>query len=151
MLRQIHCRELTKLGVISREAENGREAVELCRSGETFDLIFMDSEMPFMNGLEATRVLREMKVSSKIVGVTAQSREWEIKEFMEAGLDYYLEKPLTKHKIVSILQEIYSSSLLLHKETGSSTNQSTLNRSTQLQDTDPKSQEQVEEQITTDD
>lgn len=48
--RRVHRMLLSKLGVETQEAENGREAVDLCAAGMVFDLILMDMEMPIMDG-----------------------------------------------------------------------------------------------------
>lgn len=48
--RRVHRTLLTKLGVETQEAENGREAVDLCVAGMAYDLILMDMEMPIMDG-----------------------------------------------------------------------------------------------------
>ncbi|KAJ7980491.1 two-component response regulator ARR22-like [Quillaja saponaria] len=66
----------------------------------------MDKDMPIMNGIEATKKLREMGIHSKIAGVSTRSMEREVQEFMEAGLDDYQQKPLTIAKLISILHNI---------------------------------------------
>ncbi|XP_042516160.1 two-component response regulator 24-like [Macadamia integrifolia] len=104
--RDYHKRLLTNLGVETREVSNGQDAVALCREGDFFHLILMDMEMPIMNGTQATRLLREMGCESMIVGVTAHSKEWEVRQFMDAGLDDYLEKPLTFENIFSVIRDI---------------------------------------------
>ncbi|KAK7285868.1 hypothetical protein RJT34_20651 [Clitoria ternatea] len=87
-------------------AKDGKEAVDMCRSGENFDIILMDKQMPIMNGVEATRKLREMGVKSKIVGVTILDNESEKEEFLAAGLDLYLEKPLNPTMLRDVLKEL---------------------------------------------
>ncbi|KAF5207219.1 Two-component response regulator [Thalictrum thalictroides] len=106
LVRRIHIQLLTNLGVDAWNVENGKKAVDLCHSGEVFDLILMDMEMPIMDGPEATRLLREMGVTSVIVGVSASSMEWNKQFFMDAGLNHYEEKPLSADKLVPILREI---------------------------------------------
>ncbi|OMP11351.1 CheY-like superfamily [Corchorus olitorius] len=110
--------------------ENGRNAVDLCLAGGTFKLILMDKEMPVMDGVEhfsiegsrkapiilasdtpqryrkATRELRAIGVNSLIVGVTSRGSPDEKKAFMEAGLDFCFEKPLTPEKITILLHEL---------------------------------------------
>ncbi|RYR03046.1 hypothetical protein Ahy_B06g081879 isoform B [Arachis hypogaea] len=102
----IHQWMLNKVGVKNQAAENGKEAVQIHCSGQGFDLILMDKEMPLMNGIEATKELRSMGICSKIVGVSSHSEEKQIQEFMEAGLDDYLVKPLNMAKLRSILDNI---------------------------------------------
>ncbi|XP_039021840.1 two-component response regulator 24-like [Hibiscus syriacus] len=104
--RTIHHRLLDNLGIENVAVGNGKEAVDIHCSGKTFDLILMDMDMPIMNGIEATRRLREMGIRSMIAGVSTRSMEQEIREFIEAGLDDYQEKPLTMSKLISIIHKI---------------------------------------------
>lgn len=55
---------------------------------------------------QATKKLRSMGIDSMIAGVSARSVEAHKQEFMEAGLDHYLEKPLTTAKLTSIINKI---------------------------------------------
>ncbi|KAK9090436.1 hypothetical protein Sjap_023613 [Stephania japonica] len=68
MHRMIHKKLLATLGVESQEAENGKEAVDICLSGEAFNLILMDYDMPVMDGREGgcilVEVLRWLKIPS---------------------------------------------------------------------------------------
>ncbi|KAJ4728382.1 two-component response regulator ARR22-like [Melia azedarach] len=102
----IHHRLLQSLGIENQVVVNGKEAVDVHSSGKYFDLILMDMDMPVMNGIEATKKLRAMGIRSTIAGVSTHSQDKEKKEFMEAGLDDYQEKPLTTAKLVSILHKI---------------------------------------------
>ncbi|KAG9445718.1 hypothetical protein H6P81_011846 [Aristolochia fimbriata] len=79
----------------AQEVENGKEAIDLFASGANFHLIFIDMQMPIMDGPEATRILRSMGVRSRIVGVSANCRENDKAEFMGAGLDEFYVKPLS--------------------------------------------------------
>ncbi|EOY00106.1 hypothetical protein QUC31_014398 [Theobroma cacao] len=101
--QRIHSTLLNKHGIETEVMGNGKEAVDAHLSGKKFDLILMDRDMPVMNGIQATRKLREMGVRSIIVGLSSHSSE-QVKEFMEAGLNDYQEKPLTLTKLTSILQ-----------------------------------------------
>ncbi|XP_019240238.1 PREDICTED: two-component response regulator ARR22-like [Nicotiana attenuata] len=94
VVRMVHKGLLKKFGVETHEAKNGEEAVLAHRAGACFDLILMDLDMPVMNGRQATQELRDMDVVSLIVGVTSTGEE-EKEAFMNAGLDYYYQKPLT--------------------------------------------------------
>ncbi|XP_058103695.1 two-component response regulator 24-like [Magnolia sinica] len=97
---------LANLGVEAQEAENGQEAVDLHLGGAHFDLILIDMEMPVMDGPQATRVLRTMGVGCKMIGVSANSRNRDKQVFMEAGIDEYHVKPMTRPKLISILKEV---------------------------------------------
>lgn len=107
--RTIHHKLLQNLGIENQVVGNGKEAVDAHSSGNYFDLILMDNDMPVMNGIEATRRLRAMGVRSLIAGVTTRSLEQEKQEFVDAGLDDYQEKPLTTAKLVSIIHKINQS------------------------------------------
>ncbi|KAK1259862.1 Histidine kinase 1 [Acorus gramineus] len=106
VIRRIHKMLLTKLGVDSLDVENGKQAVDLFLAGGKFDIVLMDREMPVMNGIEATKILRSMGMKTKIVGVSANSEKKDIKEFMDAGIDEFLPKPIDRAKLAAIIDNI---------------------------------------------
>ncbi|KAK7284197.1 hypothetical protein RJT34_18939 [Clitoria ternatea] len=106
VIRTVHGRMLNNIAIKNQAVENGQEAVDIHCSGQSFDLILMDRDMPIMNGIEATKKLRSMGIRSTIIGVSTRSEEIHINEYMEAGLDGYLEKPLNIEKLNSIVQKI---------------------------------------------
>ena len=75
-------------------AFNGAEAVEICRA-EHPDLILMDIKMPVMDGLEATRQIREAGSSVPIIAVTAYAYDSDRAKALDVGCDDYIAKPLT--------------------------------------------------------
>jgi len=93
-------------------AENGFEAVEKCKENE-YDLILMDLEMPEMDGLEATRIIRMMererlltddtRKKVKIVALTAHSTTEDREHCLAAGMDDYISKPFRQSEIVRAL------------------------------------------------
>jgi two-component system, sensor histidine kinase and response regulator len=78
-------------------AKDGVEAVAMC-SGESFDLILMDVQMPNMNGLEATASIRKLEETSDrhtpILALTAHALEGDRGRCIDAGMDDYLSKPI---------------------------------------------------------
>lgn len=86
---------LSKLGYHSFYADNGAEAVELLRH-ESIDLVFMDCQMPVMDGYEATDKIRhELGLTDlPIVAVTANAMSTDKEKCMRAGMDDYLAKPI---------------------------------------------------------
>ncbi|XP_050234659.1 two-component response regulator 24-like [Mercurialis annua] len=106
MIRRIHRKVLENHGIENQEVRNGKEAIEIICSGRKFELILMDRDMPVMNGIEATKQLRDMGIRSTIAGVSTRSSSSEVQEFMEAGLDDFQEKPLTPAKLKNILDNI---------------------------------------------
>jgi CheY-like chemotaxis protein len=73
-------------------AENGEQAVRACSEAH-FDLILMDCEMPVMNGLDATRAIRELGVRTAIVAHTASQSADIVSRCVKAGMDDFLAKP----------------------------------------------------------
>ena len=91
-------------------AVNGREAVELACAG-TFDLIFMDVQIPEMDGLEATRRIRALEQANggprtPIVAMTAHAMTGDRERCLAAGMDDYLSKPLEKTALLALLARI---------------------------------------------
>ena len=103
---------LEKRGHSVVHAVNGREAVEAA-ARDTFDLIFMDWQMPGMDGLEATRHIRESEAASgrrtPIVAMTAHALAGDRERCLAAGMDDYLSKPLDKQELIALLARIAAS------------------------------------------
>ncbi|KAK0594566.1 hypothetical protein LWI29_026287 [Acer saccharum] len=104
LMHKMHESILKSIGITTQIAHNGKEAIDIFRSGANFDIVFMDMEMPIMNGIEATKEPRAMGVVCKIVGVTSCENTDEKEAFKQAGLDILHEKPLTLAKVNSILE-----------------------------------------------
>jgi len=93
--RKVMMKMLNKLGYSDIvERINGQEAIQLVRDSCQFDLIFMDCEMPVMNGYEATRYLRTLGITTKIVAITANVMEGETEKVKSCGMNGYISKPL---------------------------------------------------------
>ena len=103
---------LKKAGHSLTHAANGREAVEMA-SAETFDLIFMDVQMPEMDGFEATGQIRaNERVTGRhtpIVAMTAHAMAGDRERCLAAGMDGYLSKPLQKAALIAILDGVSQS------------------------------------------
>ncbi|XP_016514147.1 two-component response regulator ARR22-like [Nicotiana tabacum] len=99
---------LQKCGVETLGVRNGNVAVNIHDITQMrFDLIFMNSVLPLMDGIRATKKLREMGITTMIVGMTNVNDKEEVrKEFMEAGLDDCYEKPLTPEIFRSLLEKL---------------------------------------------
>ena len=96
---------LDSLGFCLREAENGQEAVRLCAEWNP-QLVLMDIRMPVMNGLEATRRIRENPggASISIIALTASVMGTEQCEILRVGANDYLAKPCREHELLAKLQ-----------------------------------------------
>ncbi len=89
------------------ETENGKEAVEKAKQN-AYDLIFMDSHMPVMDGAEATKLIRELEVMTgrhtPIVATTADAITGVRDQLLAAGMDDYIVKPIDIPKLSNIIQ-----------------------------------------------
>lgn len=89
-------------------AANGKEVFDVLENDGGYDLIFMDIEMPVMNGIEATRKLKsdERYKHIPVVGLTAHNLEDFITEYGDAGFDNILEKPCPDSEISEVLDRL---------------------------------------------
>jgi signal transduction histidine kinase/ActR/RegA family two-component response regulator len=99
---------LQKLGLDVTIVENGQLAVESYEK-EEFDLIFLDINMPVMDGITALKLIREIEEKTgkhvPIIALTANSINGDRERYLDEGMDNYLSKPFDKEKLVSLLEE----------------------------------------------
>jgi len=95
---------LKQMGTEVTKAEDGKEAVDKALS-EPFDLIFMDIEMPNMNGYEATKTLRQKGLTTPIVALTAHVMNGDEQKCLSVGCDDYLAKPLDRQKLLQVMRK----------------------------------------------
>ncbi len=95
---------LENIGMRVIIARDGIEAVKNARLYQ-FDLVFMDIQMPNMNGYDAARAIRSHGIKTPIVAVTANALKAEIAKAMDSGMDDYITKPFKKPDIVPLLRK----------------------------------------------
>lgn len=99
-------RILERFGIKVDIKENGKQAVE-AELNNNYDLIFMDMEMPIMDGLEATRIIKANSIDRGekpfIVAMTAYAMPEDRERCFEAGMDDFLAKPITLEAIKEML------------------------------------------------
>lgn len=94
LIRTIHCRMLTQLGLRTAEAEHGEQALAACRS-EMPDIVLVDWNMPVMDGVTFVRQLRALPGGKhpKVVLCTIESDLAHITQALAEGADEYIMKP----------------------------------------------------------
>jgi CheY-like chemotaxis protein len=97
---------LARLGCQATAVDTGAQAVAAIECGK-FDVVFMDVQMPEMDGITATAVIREREAASgshlPIVGVTAHAMEGDRERCIGAGMDGYVSKPLKTEDVIKAL------------------------------------------------
>lgn len=90
-------------------AKDGQEAYELVKTNfernERFDVIFMDIQMPNLDGLQSTRLIRKMGYNAPIVALTAFSDASNVKDCMDSGMNEFLAKPIRRPALKQVLQK----------------------------------------------
>ncbi len=107
-------RLLEKQGHRVMIASNGSRAVDLCKKAR-FDIILMDIQMPEMNGIEATKIIRREEESlgqyTPIIAVTAHAMSGDREKYLAAGMDEYVSKPINRNLLIKKIYEQVSSNI----------------------------------------
>ncbi|MEL6824393.1 MAG: response regulator, partial [Calditrichota bacterium] len=103
------CRILQKLGLQVDIANDGFEAIEASKE-QAYDLILMDVQMPNMDGLNATRAIRNPEIGAvnpdiPIIALTANAMKGDREKCLEAGMNDFVSKPFKKEQIIEILEK----------------------------------------------
>lgn len=103
---------LQSLGLQCEEAWNGKQAVA-SHYAHPFEMIFMDVQMPELDGLEATKTIREIEATGEIpraliIALTADALSGDRERCLQAGMDDYLSKPLRREDLIHALQRARS-------------------------------------------
>ena len=112
MNREIAKRIISETGADIIEADNGKEAVELFANHPEgyFDLIFMDIQMPVMNGYEATAAIRSMEradaASVPIYAMTANTFDEDVRQVKDAGMNGHIGKPYNPDTLFQALAHV---------------------------------------------
>lgn len=94
---------LTHFGCEVIKADNGKMAVEIL-SKQQFDIILMDIQMPELDGIEATKILRqEFRLGTPIIALTANAFKTEIDNCIAAGMNSYITKPFDEDELLKII------------------------------------------------
>ena len=103
---------LTMYGIVTERAENGQICVDMMRAAAkgSYELIFMDIQMPEMNGLEATRAIRKLEdpwaSSIPIIAMTADAFSENVTECLDAGMNGHIAKPVDIKLVIKEIRRI---------------------------------------------
>lgn len=92
------------LGFTIDIANNGEEAVQKAKDKE-YDLIFMDIQMPLLNGMDATKQLRELGITTPIIAMTANAITGDKENYLSSGMNDYISKPITYNSITEMIKK----------------------------------------------
>ncbi|MDW5415198.1 response regulator [Iodobacter sp. CM08] len=106
LLSEMSTALLSSLGAVVDSVDNGREVVDLIlQQKKKYDVILMDVQMPEMDGMEATRIIR-MKLSPvdlPIIALTAHAMDAERRRCLEVGMNDHLAKPINPQHLLKVL------------------------------------------------
>ncbi len=94
---------LKKSGATILWAKDGIEAIEMCKQKQEIDLVLMDIKMPHMNGLEATKVIKQFNKNIQIIAQTAYAMANDREKAKDAGCDNYISKPIDKSELFTMI------------------------------------------------
>jgi len=106
--QKVALRYLNKYGCHTDVASSGKEALEMLETG-IYDIVLMDIQMPDMDGIEATKIIRASKSTNiqsdiPIIAMTAHAMKGDKEHFIEIGMNDYISKPFQEDSLVKALQ-----------------------------------------------
>jgi CheY-like chemotaxis protein len=101
--RKVALSMLKRLGYKADVAENGLEVLQALRE-RSYDVVLMDVQMPQMDGLEATRRIRDSGLTTHIIAMTAHALDGDRDECLKAGMDEYISKPIKMEELARVLE-----------------------------------------------
>ena len=109
-------RTLQSLGISSDSADDGEIGVEMFKD-KHYDIVFMDIQMPVMNGVIATKEILKYEKLNKIdhvpiIAVTTNTLKGDRERYLDAGMDEYISKPISSQKFISVVKQFYTTILI---------------------------------------
>ncbi len=115
MNRLVAANTLALLNVSITEAENGKIAIDKLKE-ESFDLILMDIQMPEMDGIEATKIIRnELKSNIPIIALSANAFKSEIEHSKAIGMNDYITKPFEEKEFIQTILKYFKEEAIVNK------------------------------------
>jgi PAS domain S-box-containing protein len=97
---------LAPYGLKVDTALSGFEAIDKIRAGSEYDVVFMDHMMPKMDGVETTRLLRELGYNRSVIALTANAVVGQAEMFLESGFDGFISKPVDLRQLNAMLNRL---------------------------------------------
>ena len=97
-------------------ANNGQEALDTLNKNKNFDLIFMDINMPILDGISATKKIRELGIEIPIIALTANALDGDRERFIAQGMNDYIAKPIDFKQLEKILMLYNTNNKNIHKQ-----------------------------------
>lgn len=100
---------LSQRGFEVTSASNGKEAVDAVKNG-TYDLVLMDVNMPVMDGIQATKIIRSWEdgnANTPIIALTAAEMVSNVQECIQAGMNDFVSKPFSVQQLVNVIDSIF--------------------------------------------
>lgn len=101
----VFCSMLDKIKINHEVAINGKEALDRIEKGEKYDYIFMDIQMPIMNGFESSLAMRKLGYNHPIIALTANVFREDQQKALEYGMDAFIGKPVRVEQLKEILEK----------------------------------------------
>ncbi len=96
---------LEKYDIKILSTDNGAEAIKICKSDNSIDLVLMDINMPIMDGYAATKKIKEFMPDLPIIAQTAYAIAGDREKSLEAGCDDYISKPIKRQLLYNIIEK----------------------------------------------
>ena len=98
----------SKMGYSVLRASNGQECVDIVANDNTIDLLLMDIRMPIIDGLSATKKIREINSKIIIIAQTSFALDDDRKKALDAGCNDYITKPIIKAKLIQTIEKYFN-------------------------------------------
>ena len=86
-------------------AKNGKEAVDIVKSGQNIDLVLMDMKMPEMDGVEASKIIRMLNPKLPIIAQTCYEPDIDQSRLLSAHFEGFISKPININKLIEIIDK----------------------------------------------
>ncbi len=98
---------LKPTGAIIEKASNGRQAIDLCRQKPEIDIVLMDIQLPYIDGLSATKEILKFRPDLPIISQTANAMQDDREKSTEAGCVNYITKPIKVAELITKMQKCF--------------------------------------------